>query len=267
MINQFDSVCRYVADSGETQIRFRIDATGTITKVEGMDPVSKILVKGFFKPAQSMLRFSPATRSGKEVDSQLILRLSVPDRSTSITEKDPGERKLTPMPVHSVDMPMQVTATIHFDGDGEILGARVAEGTPTALGTAVIQAVRSWRYPAEGPLPTLTCRFGFEPGQPEAFFLDEPEEVIVVIPEPIKQVPPIYPSSLARIGVEGIVRASLVVDTDGRVQDIEIIRSSHPLFSEAAIKSLEGWRFTPGTYDGEPASFRMMQPLRFNFSR
>lgn len=76
-------------------------------------------------------------------------------------------------------------------------------------------------------------------------------------PKPISQRPPIYPPALEKSRQGGDVRASFVVQLDGSVRDVEIVRSTHPLLSFAAINAIRQWRFEPAAgEDGTPVLCR-----------
>jgi periplasmic protein TonB len=75
---------------------------------------------------------------------------------------------------------------------------------------------------------------------------------------------PDYPPSLARGGIEGSVTVRVRVGADGRVREIQILRSDDEEFSrvtrEAALKK---WRFLPATSDGEPVESWREMNVRF----
>jgi periplasmic protein TonB len=79
-----------------------------------------------------------------------------------------------------------------------------------------------------------------------------PPEQVVVQPEAIERQAPTYPPELRAAGVEGEVVARAVIGEDGRVRDVEIVRTDHPLFAEALLETVPRWRFRPATVDGLP---------------
>ena len=88
------------------------------------------------------------------------------------------------------------------------------------------------------------------------------------IPEPIVQVPPLYPYSAKARGIEGRVELLFVVQPDGSVSDVQI-KSSFPrgIFDEAAMNAVKKWRFKPGTRSGKPVATRALLPLKFEIER
>jgi len=65
---------------------------------------------------------------------------------------------------------------------------------------------------------------------------------------------PEYPPTSRRLGEAGTVVLLLLVDTDGRVKDARVDKSSgFERLDEAAVReSKSRWRFIPGSQDGKP---------------
>jgi protein TonB len=78
---------------------------------------------------------------------------------------------------------------------------------------------------------------------------------------------PKYPPDLKRAGVEGEVQVFLVVETNGRVVEASIHKSSNPGFNQPAIDAVLRWRFEPGLVKGKPVAFKMIAPINFNINR
>lgn len=72
-----------------------------------------------------------------------------------------------------------------------------------------------------------------------------------------------YPEEARRKGIQGRVVLDFVVDTEGRTQDIRIIKSLHPLCDSSAVAALERTRFVPGRRNGQKIPVRMRLPVRF----
>ena len=77
---------------------------------------------------------------------------------------------------------------------------------------------------------------------------------------------PEYPQLglLSRIG--GVVVLQAVVDEEGRVVDLEILRVPvpDPGFSQAALEAVAAWRYRPGTVNGRPVAVRMSVRVEFS---
>jgi len=80
------------------------------------------------------------------------------------------------------------------------------------------------------------------------------------------QVAPAYPSKARQRGVTGSVELSFTVDTEGRVQQVEILEESprgHNL-GEAAREAVKQWRFEPFSRNGVPVEHRVQTGFDFD---
>jgi uncharacterized protein len=105
--------------------------------------------------------------------------------------------------------------------------------------------------------------------QPAALPPDaSPEEIAIHDldrrPSAISFPSPLYPPSLRAEGVTGEVRLSFWIMKDGSVSRIEVLESSHPLFSQSAVEAAEKWRFEPGERDGEAVNTIARISIPFN---
>jgi len=83
---------------------------------------------------------------------------------------------------------------------------------------------------------------------------------------PVYTPKPSFPEELRRAGVEGLARVQFVVHSNGSVSDIKILKSNHPLFSEASIKAIKQWTFKPWEVTAEhPASQEVIAPMIFGY--
>ncbi len=65
------------------------------------------------------------------------------------------------------------------------------------------------------------------------------------------RVEPYYPVALRRSGVEGTAILRIVVRADGSVGRVEVVDSTHPAFSVAAMDAVTQWRYAPAIRMGE----------------
>src|SRR5262245_31827146 len=82
-------------------------------------------------------------------------------------------------------------------------------------------------------------------------------------PQPIAQSAPMYPAELRRRRVEGTVSVVFLVDTEGRVTNPTVEKSTDPAFERAALEAVRRWRFEPGTRQGHKVQFKMRVPITF----
>jgi periplasmic protein TonB len=78
-------------------------------------------------------------------------------------------------------------------------------------------------------------------------------------------VPPRYPESLRRAGIEGDVMVKFVVDTAGMIdmRQVEILSSTHELFTNAVRESLARMRFSPSMVGERKVKALAIMPFRF----
>jgi TonB family protein len=76
---------------------------------------------------------------------------------------------------------------------------------------------------------------------------------------------PVYPEALRAQAVEGKVLAMLVVNADGTpdLPSLKVLKSDHPLFTEAVTNALATARFTPALVEGKPVRQLMQLPFEF----
>lgn len=65
----------------------------------------------------------------------------------------------------------------------------------------------------------------------------------------IKRVEPEYPPIARAARITGTVVLDAVIQKDGTVTDVKIIKSTNSLFEEPSINAVRQWRFTPFQYD------------------
>ena len=76
-----------------------------------------------------------------------------------------------------------------------------------------------------------------------------------------------YPTQARRMGIEGTVYVVFVVNTDGSIQDVEILRGIGGGCDEEAmrvVKAAPNWE--PGKQRGRPVRVKMRLPIRFKLS-
>jgi len=88
--------------------------------------------------------------------------------------------------------------------------------------------------------------------------------VVDVNPVPVKTPPPEYPEDLKRLGVNGVVAVSIVIDEKGKVMTATIAKSSRRDFEEPALAAIKKWTFKPAKKDGVAVKVRVTIPLRFD---
>ncbi|MCL4812278.1 MAG: energy transducer TonB [Vicinamibacteraceae bacterium] len=88
--------------------------------------------------------------------------------------------------------------------------------------------------PVTAPAPVATGPVRVAPGQG---------------PGLIKRVEPHYPPAAQAARLEGVVVLDAIIDKEGRVVDIKVLREAHPMFTQSAVAALRQWRYSPGPQD------------------
>lgn len=72
-----------------------------------------------------------------------------------------------------------------------------------------------------------------------------------------------YPASMRRLGITGLVQVQFVVSATGRVEpgSVEVLSSTAPVLSTAALQALPSIQFTPGKVDGRAVRARVLLPI------
>ncbi len=76
--------------------------------------------------------------------------------------------------------------------------------------------------------------------------------------------PPAYPRMSRRMGEQGTVLVRVFINAEGRAEKAEIRTSSgHPRLDEAALDTVQRWRYVPGKRAGLPEAMWFNVPIRF----
>jgi TonB family protein len=82
----------------------------------------------------------------------------------------------------------------------------------------------------------------------------------------IYKVAPEYPKKAREKRVEGVVRLRVVVGKDGTLHGFTVV-TGDPLLTEAAIKAVRHWRYTPTLLDGQPVEVSTTIDVTFQLNR
>ena len=87
----------------------------------------------------------------------------------------------------------------------------------------------------------------------------------VTLPRVLREVKPQYTSDAMRAKVQGTVLLECIVQKDGSVGDVQVIRSLDSNFGldQQAVIAAKAWRFAPGTRLGEPVPVQITIELTF----
>lgn len=83
----------------------------------------------------------------------------------------------------------------------------------------------------------------------------------------IQRVSAEYPGIYLKTGHQGRVLLEVIVGRDGSVEESRVLRSDGNLFSESALAALKKFRYKPGTYQGKPVKFKIVEPFIFKLNQ
>jgi len=172
-----------------------------------------------------------------------------------------------------VDIQLPKTHVVHAAGAGEAVSPSAA---PVVAPAGV--ATETGREPLVAPT-SIGAIAGVESGSPLSIEGVRVESAVAPPPsrEPIAPVrlhpsmtapvkvvdaAPVYPS-IARIAhIQGVVILEAVLDVEGRVDSVRVLRSIAQL-DQSAVDAVKRWRFTPALLNGQPVSVVMTVTVNF----
>jgi protein TonB len=124
-------------------------------------------------------------------------------------------------------------------------GVGVERGISSIDGFGIVEAIEN-ALPPPAPRPQSPIRLhaGMQP------------------PRKLTHVDPIYPPIAQSARVEGTVILEAVIDADGHVTSVRVLRSI-PLLDQAAMDAVKRWSFTPTLLNGTPVPIALTVTVRF----
>ena len=87
---------------------------------------------------------------------------------------------------------------------------------------------------------------------------------VEVKPQPIVQAKPRYPDLARRAGIEGQTVVKALVDIDGSIIDVQILKSSgNQMLDEAALAAARNWKFSPAKQRDKFVRVYVSIPIKF----
>lgn len=83
----------------------------------------------------------------------------------------------------------------------------------------------------------------------------------------VKQVDPVYPKISKLNHEQGVVVLAVVIGTDGRIHDVEVLASPSSLLAESAADAVKKWEYKPFLLNGQPIEVQMIMNMIFNLGR
>lgn len=78
----------------------------------------------------------------------------------------------------------------------------------------------------------------------------------------------VYPAQAVTDKIEGKVVLQFTITKKGRIKDVEVIKSAHPLLDAEAVRVLERMpKWVPGKRDGKPINVKYALPVSFRLNK
>jgi len=146
---------------------------------------------------------------------------------------------------------------------------------PTLVDMPSIVPVNAFTQPIQPPPPPgLTADKGqinipvvkpgtqFGKGMKDLFRIEDLDQK----PEPRVQPPPQYPFEMKRAGITGEVTIEYIVDSNGNVNQVQVIKSTQREFENAVTQAVLKWKFKPGKKGGRAVNTRVAQSFPFTLT-
>ena len=163
---------------------------------------------------------------------------------------------LTPKPgalAAPIEAPSSVRpepATVVADALGVVGG--VEGGVPGGVVGGIVGGLVSLSPPPPPPQPPPASRTPVRIGGQ------------VTAPALVHRVEPTYPGIAVAAQLSGMVILEAVVDTEGCVESVKVLRPVNPVLDRAAVEALKQWQYSPLVLNGVPTPFVLT--VTFNFS-
>ncbi len=153
-----------------------------------------------------------------------------------------------------IEPPREIVPDPIDAGGEEGVEGGVEGGVPGGVLTGVVGGLPDIPLPPPPPRPTPPrdpVRVGGQIKQPEL----------------LRRVEPIYPVMAVHAHVEGMVILEAIVDRQGLVESVKVLRSAGALLDNAALTAVRQWQYSPVLLNGSPERFVVTVMLSFNLEK
>lgn len=158
----------------------------------------------------------------------------------------------------------QIKVDVAVSADGLVEDIRIEKSIGESFDRAFIDAIEQAEWmPAEyngDPVAGHTT-IGFNFSREAQHQEPEPEGGIEAIYQNLE-----YPESARRAGIEGVVVVGFIVDEQGELDEVEVLRDIGGETGEAVIEAIQSVNWNPGYKDGQPSEFSFQVPIRFQLN-
>ena len=226
---------------GTVSLRFLINVDGSVSDVsilKGPEIFHRTVIE-----AVSQWRFKPAKHDGKAVPAWMAQQFKF-ERSELVSELFYGVSFIPPI------------AT----GNGEELvrGFQSSGFAPTQEEAALAKLIEAKQKfkPKQQNAPSASD--DADSSKVLEFFMVEAK------PKLLHSIELVHPEEALRDSLEGKVFLKFIVNVDGSVSDVTVLRTIGPeVFRQAAIDAISQFRFKPAEHNGKPVAVWMTQLIKF----
>ncbi len=153
--------------------------------------------------------------------------------------------------------------------DGRATGGHVVEGLGHGLDQNALVALRHWRFRpgTRNGRPVETdadVHIGFSLRQEQLNEWIANDMATQVGPDVTPPRVVVAPEPPAVPGARGTVVLDVVLLEDGTPRVVRVLGPASPALDEVAVRTFEGWRFSPATRHGAPVKVRLTAEVRFH---
>lgn len=160
----------------------------------------------------------------------------------------------TGAPVVPVEAPSRIEPEVGFDSDEEGVPGGVEGGVPEGVLGGIVGGLPDDVPPPPPPPPPAAPRGPVRIGGQ------------IKMPALVHRVEPVYPQLALSAQLEGIVILEAIVDEEGRVTTVKVLRSNGVL-DRPAMDAVRQWRYSPVILNGRPEKFILTVVVSFTLQK
>jgi protein TonB len=166
---------------------------------------------------------------------------------------EPAQSAAKPVPANPAAAPVEPPKEIVSEAPPVAFDDEEFEGVPGGVAGGVVGGLEPLLPPPPPPLP---------PPPPPRI---GPVRIGGQIKEPalLYRVEPVYPGVAISANIEGTVILEAIVDEEGRVETVKVLRSATVL-DRAAMNAVKQWRYSPVVLNGKPEKFILTVAITFH---
>lgn len=93
------------------------------------------------------------------------------------------------------------------------------------------------------------------------------EFLITSMPKVLNEIRPVYPEEMKKKGIEGNVVMDILIDQNGKVRDVKVIKSLGPEFDQAAMEAMTKFEFRPAQINKKNVPVKIKYSIKFILER